>query len=233
MGEETVIIEAGTTETPPVETPPIETPPVETPPIETPLAPSTETPPLETPPVDWRESLPEDLRNDDKIKSFSTVADMAKALTETPEPLTIPDAENYELEGGVKVTPELGKQLQESGFTQKQVDKMIELRSGLNSSEQTARVKKYAEDLGNVIEEWGTDADRNKNIVRATLEQLDSNGEMKKLLETSGEAYNPVVVRFFHRVGVALDEHSLLRMTTNRGGGDSKSAGELFYPTMK
>ena len=207
------------------------------PPLPTPTPASPESPPLvesaaQQEVEDWRLVLPEGIRDHEKLKSFTSPEQAAQAIIDAKEPLEIPNAENYRFKDGSEVSKDFGEHLHKQGFTQAQVDSMTEMRSGLDVAERNTRVHGYAEELKGVFTQWGEDSDKNKNLAASALKQFDPKGEVTEMLKTSGEAFNPKVVKFFHRIGASLSEHQLLRMTTPSRQKNDKSAGELFYASV-
>lgn len=87
--------------------------------------------------------------------------------------------------------------------------------------------EKGAEDLK---KEWGPKFDENAALVKKATDKFMT-PEEKKHMDESGKGNDPVLVRMFHRIGLAMADDKFVPGSTT--SGDKKEKGVLSYPSME
>jgi len=162
--------------------------------------------------VDWRESLPEDLRGHDKIKSISSIEDLAKALVSVKEAPVVP--EKMILPSGVP--EELGDWAVKTGMTQTQFDAALTKFQEIKTVEMSAVVEKHKAGMNELYKVWGESKQENLNLANRVLAFADPDGklELSKFLKSQESGYammNPIVVSLFYNLGKTMKESGVLK----------------------
>lgn len=79
-----------------------------------------------------------------------------------------------------------------------------------------------------LTKEWGGEFKTNLALAGRTLDRFGS-PELKAALNSSGMGNNPDLIRLLHRVGALLSEDKLV--LGGLGGGETKSAADVLYPS--
>ncbi len=110
-------------------------------------------------------------------------------------------------------------------FYESYMQKQNSQQSQKYSEQQTALEQQCLNDP----EFGGAKLHENLRYAKAALTMFD-NGELGKILNSSGFGSHPEIIRFMYRVGKALAEKDLVQ---GQSTGREPSAAELFYPSMK
>jgi len=87
--------------------------------------------------------------------------------------------------------------------------------------------EKGTEDLK---KEWGAKFDENAALVKKATDMFMT-PEEKKHMDDSGMGNNPVLVKMFHRIGLAMADDKFV--PGSPAGGGQKEKGVLTYPSME
>jgi hypothetical protein len=151
----------------------------------------------------WFDSLPEDLRKNEKVTKFKSVDDLARYAAEAKEAAVIPEADKY-------VVPEtfpikkIGEWANKIGLTQEQLNHIIALDTHVKNSEHERSSNALKADLDALLTTWGPQKDANIRYAKQVINHFDTGGELKNMLETTGAGNHPVVVKFFADLGKAV-----------------------------
>jgi len=81
------------------------------------------------------------------------------------------------------------------------------------------------------VKTWGDKAGYNMNLARRAMKQMDPDGGLRKLLDTTGFGNHPEVLNFFLRQGTSLSEGGFLKGNVNRPPG-KKTVAQKMFPNM-
>ena len=206
-------------------------PPVADPPADPPVADPPADPPVADPaPTSWKESLGEEIRSDDKLSSFDSVDDLAKAYLDAPEKIAIPTAEEYDLPEG---TPEAFREFaNQNNLGQDQVNSLVDYQMKLQEANAKAFEDNQNAARDELFETWGDKKDANLNLAVRVIQQFDTKeGEMRDFMNATRAGNNPKVIAFLTSVGRALDEDGFLESGVQTPA-NQKSAAESLYPNQ-
>ena len=191
------------------------------------LTQETTAPAVETTPVEpVKEVAPETTQDPGKGKPEEGVG-----APENYEDFTFPEGMEVapaELEAFLPLAKELD-------LSQEQAQKLIDLDSARKQQAAEASAQRW-EDLKG---EWadsarsdqeygGQNFDENVGLAKKALDQFGTD-ELKEALVLTGTGSHPEIIRFFYRVGKALDD---ARMLTGTAQPVAKKPEELMYPSM-
>ena len=174
---------------------------------------------------DWREFVPEDLR--DQFKDIKDPKEVFEAYTKRPK---VPS--EYKLPEDFPYK-DLADTAKKANLSQEQVDSIVEfqLNKQKEFDEKINEVQKTA--LAEYKESKGEDWDGVVNSAKAALEFYDPEGQLKKFLKDTGAGNNPMIIEFLHQVGKTLDEDSYLRSEKFRRNKANDSVAKKLYPNLK
>ena len=170
----------------------------------------------------WLDSLPEDLRKNEKLLGFKSVEELAKAHADSQPAPTIPEADAYKLPESFPIK-DIGKWANKVGLTQQQLEHIINLDNHLNTERMNSVDKVYAAGLNTLYTEWGEAKTENIRLAKAALSHFDDTGELKTMLNASKAGNHPVVVNFFAKLGKKLMKEDWFVAN----GGNSNSGTEI------
>jgi hypothetical protein len=193
---ETATATPGSTTTP---TTPLTTPPVTTPPVSEGTIlkeESTSTP-------SWFDTLPEDLKKNEKVTKFKSVDDLARYTAEAKEAVPVPAPEAYVVPENFPIK-KIGEWANKIGLTQEQLNHIITLDSHVKQAEYERSSGALKADLDALLTTWGPQKDANIRYAKQVINHFDTGGELKNMLESTGAGNHPVVVKFFAELGRAV-----------------------------
>lgn len=161
-------------------------------------------------PSDFRQQLPENLRNDSRLSGFNSVQELAEAAIQQPQKPQVPNPGDYDLPEGV--SEDFRQVVHKLGLTQEGVNELMEYanKESQKSSEQLEQAN--LKELNKLLDNWGDKADYNLQLARRALATFDTHDhQMSKLLKNSGASNNPVIVQFLHNLGKMLEESPYLK----------------------
>lgn len=124
------------------------------------------------------------------------------------------------------------KQAGQLGLTQEQAQKLLE-NAHANIAEQAkehaAQVKRWAEEVRADKEIGGAAFESTIMHAKAGLKHFDQDGAIYKMLEETGHANHPAVIKFLSRIGKAHAEDSVPSGTS---AGSEKPLEERLYGTQ-
>lgn len=153
---------------------------------------------------------------------------------------SVPDAYELKMPEGVELDSALLEQVspvfKELGLTNDQAQKLADKFS----AHLTAQAKANEDAHGQQIEDWGKQAqadkeiggiafDQNAQIAQKAIARF-ATPELKALLDTTGYGNHPEMVRMFLRIGKGISEDGVVR--SNDSGGGRKSDADVFYPSQ-
>src|SRR5215472_9353722 len=103
----------------------------------------------------------------------------------------------------------------ELGLTPNQATGLYNWFLQADTAARQAHTERYVQGQQDLDKEWGTSAEANHSLAQRGLAYLvGGNPEhpLVKWLDSSGEAYNPVLIKFFHEIGRGLGEDFLAGM---------------------
>ncbi|MGD9156928.1 MAG: hypothetical protein PVG39_00850 [Desulfobacteraceae bacterium] len=223
--------------TPADPTPADPTPADPTPADPTPADPTPADPTPADPNKSWLDSLPEGIRNHERLKGFESVEDVVKAFTESELPTEVPD--QYDIPEDVKgLTEALNKYAKDNKLTQGQLDATINLNKRIISSlfahkEQQINEQNQA-GLTKLFEEWGESKELNVSLAHRALAFMDPEGEIRLLLEDKATRAgdNPAIIKGLHLVGKALQEGGIIQAPSTTKRSTKTTRAQRMYPTM-
>ena len=149
--------------------------------------------------------------------------------------------EDFTLPEGVELDQQLMDQFtplaKELNLTQEQAQKLVDLQTQSLVQEQEARVKEWETQ----VETWqkeakddkeigGKDFKENLGLAKKALDQF-GNDELKSFMDYSGAGNNPEVIRFFVKLGKALNEGAIHK--GGRAAQTSEDRASILYPSMQ
>lgn len=176
----------------------------------------------------WLEGLPEDIRGNERLTGFKSVAELAKAYAEAQLAPTIPEATAYKLPENFPVK-DIGVWANKLGITQEQLDNILALDSHIRKSEYEGMETLFNTGLTKLFEEWGPEKNTNITYAKEFINHFDETGELKELLNKTRAGNNPVIVKFLAKVGKAvMAEDGFVR---SKGASTSvqKSAADIIF----
>ena len=181
----------------------------------------------DSPDDDWRQSLSEDLRNNEKLKDAGSLEDFVAQAIKDPSPV---DPQSYELPENLD-DKDFRKALSEANIS---ADGLKGLLSAVHE-QQTAQFQAAEDDrqsrLTTLFDEWGDKKDENLNLAEALLKQYDEDGNLAKLLKTSRAGNDSVVISFFHKVAKDMKEDGILKVKDS-APPKNKTAANVLYPNQ-
>lgn len=147
-----------------------------------------------------------------------------------PERVVPKEVGEYTLPDGVPVA--MAEFAKANDFTQEQLDASLTQFGSIIQANRTNEVATMRAAGEAHIKAMGAEAEHNMGLAKRALKQLDSDGKMTKLLNTSGFGNHPDVIDFLYSIGNSLKEGGFLKSSANipRKG---KTAAEKMYPNMK
>jgi hypothetical protein len=181
-----------------------------------------------TSPTSWIETLPEDLRANEKLVGFKSVEELAKAYADAKLAPTIPDASEYKVPEDFPVK-DIGKWAAEAGYTQQQLDNMLELSATVEKTQMEVIEGAYQKGLEHLFTEWGPQKDSNIKYAKQVITHFDKSGELKSLLNSTRAGNHPSVVKFFAELGrQVFSEDGFVRPGSNTSSQKRSAADVIF-----
>lgn len=177
--------------------------------------------------LDFKATLGE-LAKDEQLASFSSTADLAKALIEAKRPQVVPEADKYEVPDGFDKAA-IGAFANKTKMTQDQLSQALAFLGEMQAGEKVKADEQYKQGVDALFTEWGNNKDQNLGLAKRTLKQFDDTGEFGKFLDTTGAGNHPMVIKFFATVGKALSEEGFLKSEPNTPP-QQKTVAEVLYP---
>lgn len=140
----------------------------------------------------------------------------------------VPNSSEYTLPEGVPI--EVGKFAHENDMTQAQLDATLTKMSGYMQASDDAQKAHIRAEGEKLVTDWGDQASANINIAKRALTQVDSDGALKSVLESTGYANHPVVLNHFLAIGQMFQEGGFLKGSNNTPAA-SVSAAQALYGT--
>lgn len=106
---------------------------------------------------------------------------------------------------------ELGEWASQNGFTQAQLDASMAQFSATVQATKLAEMKALQEQGKAHIEKWGSHGQEKLSLARSALVQVDTTGQMRQLLKSSGYANHPAVLDFLATLGQNMREGGFLK----------------------
>jgi len=153
---------------------------------------------------------------------------------EKPDDYKVPDLpKEYQLDNEFKGN--IVKFAYDLGLNQKQFNQMINW--GLNQSQGIFEQQQKTRDgeLNNLRTEWGYRYDSNRDRAHKTIAMLTEykrDHPFVQWLESTGNADNPTVLRFFHELSNRLGEDNFVDEQTKRETNDRDEAGRKIREIM-
>jgi hypothetical protein len=206
-----------------VETPAV---PVTTPVVETPVATPATTPVVEN----WIDSLPEDLRGNEKLSSIKSVEDLARQYADTKVAPTVPDADKYVLPEGVP--PEFGDVANKLGFSQEQLEGTTQVIANVLKAQADGSMDALRQQADAKIAEWGEASKANIQDASVAVNYWEKKVPgLKSLLDETGYGNHPLIMELFKAQGVELREGGFISSNSNTPQV-KKSTAETLYPNQ-
>lgn len=190
------------------------------------------------------ETLPEDLRGNETLKGYDSAEKLARAHIETLGKIQSPPetADGYEIKipEGKAVNAEFVKGFKawahEAGLSTAQASKLAEQYMSFEDAQIAAMAKAEETALAAVKIEWGDKFAENVAVAQKAVAEFCTPQE-REAMDATGMGNNPIWVRMFHRIGLAMSEDRIKGGGTGSGGGEMKrTAGgvpELDFPSMR
>lgn len=176
----------------------------------------------------WIQTLPEELRANEKLTGFKSVEELAKAYAEAKLAPTIPEASEYKIPENFPIK-DIGEWAAKVGYTQEQLDHMLALNEHVETTRSTAVEQAYKAGLDQLFTEWGEDKDSNVKHAKQVISHFDKTGELKQLLNETRAGNHPAVVKFFAQVGREIfSEDGFVRPGMNQQKKQLSAADVIF-----
>lgn len=183
--------------------------------------------PKESSTDDWRQSLSEDIRNNDLVKDAESLETFVANAIKPSDPI---DPQSYQLPENLD-NEDVRKALAETNVNAEGLEKILGVVTAKQDQESKARHNAKMEGLGTLYKGWGDKKSENLNVAQSFLEQFDPDKKLAKLLKTSQSANEPEIVDFFYRVGNAMKEDGFLKVREIAPAA-KKSAAQTLYPNQ-
>lgn len=184
----------------------------------------------------WRDALPDDLKQHEALKPFSSVADVAKALIEVrskvpevPEKpdgyeFTLPDAEAGTAVGDAEKI-EVARLAHKLGLTNAQANALLVERRDIiraNARRQVEASKEFREKSERELKvELGAKFDETIAAARKAAERLAPEA-IKEVMRATGIGNHPAFVKWFAALSRAIGEDVLIEGTAGHAAGRQK-----------
>ncbi len=173
------------------------------------------------------------LEDDDKgTEDTDGKADEVKGAPETYDDFVVPDG----MEINSETLEETVSIFKEANLTQEIAQNLIELHSNQVKKEAEAQIESWKttmnewKELSKNDKEFGGNAFNESLVTAKEAVKAFGNEKFSEMLETSGLANHPEMIRFLYTIGKLTKEHNILH---GEAKGDMKpSPEELMYPTM-
>ena len=200
----------------------------------------------------WKDVLPEDIRNDNSLDRIKTFATLAKSYVNAQHAIgkgrvAIPtsaatddewnevysklgrpdDANGYKSEALQSLPDSVKESVKtaffEAGLSDKQVDKILDLYNGLGADEAKAREQYRKDAEAELRAEWG----RKYEMNLATAKQAAQNLGILEALDGSDALSNPAFIRILEKLGEERSESTLINGHNNNAGDLSGKIREI------
>jgi hypothetical protein len=177
----------------------------------------------------WMDSLPEDLKGNEELKSFKDTAELAKALLEVkgkvkeppdkPESYQIQVPENFPVDKDFLASAKSWahqaglSQTQFEAFAKPYVEAQAQMIAAAASAEQKG--------VDSLKAEWGPDFEVNVTEARNALRRF-AGEDFKLFLDESRLGNNPSLIMAFYRIGRAISDDKLIE-------GDGANLPQMKY----
>jgi hypothetical protein len=206
-------------------------------PTAAPVAPAPASPPGESgssaAPPSFRDVLPEDYKEHEAFTNLNSVEELAKAYTDAlAQRPSAPQAGEYKLPENFPLK-DFGEFASKSGFTQAQVDALLQYNDQQKTQQTTAFQEDQAQRLDDLLTTWGPNRDKNVNLARRAIRTFDTtDGRMANFLKAAGANNEPVVVEFLANLGRLLEESPYLKADSGGGPKAPQSPENVLYPNQ-
>jgi len=183
---------------------------------------------------DFLNSLPEDLRGNELFAGFEDLGGLANSFLEKSGQLSERDETIGRLNQSIPVVPESPdgyefstpegfseEDLQEfrqfahdTGMTQDQANRAMEHSIKIQRAAEQNKLEAEANAIGTLKTEWGDNFETNAKMATDAVARFGGD-ELKAFLNESRLGNNPLLIKMFHKIAVAISEDSLL--TGNQG----------------
>lgn len=177
------------------------TPPASSASADPPAADGSTAPPTSEP--SWVDSLPEDLKKNERLAGFKSVEELARAHADAKLAATVPEADKYVLPEKFPVK-DIGKWANHVGLTQEQLNHIIKLNDTMSVAAEENTAKAYETGLNVLFESWGEQKGQKLSLAKRALDFFDDSKEMRMLLNQTKAGNHPIVVNFFAKMGERL-----------------------------
>ena len=156
-----------------------------------------------------------------------------KAKEPEPEPpKEEPKEVEYKLPEGYQ-DESIVKFAKDAGLSQEQLDQVLNYGNLKNQEYQQAFQAKQEADVAALKEEWGDKFKENVTAANHLISYFDNEEkELANFLKTSGLGNSPIMIKFFTKAAVALQEDGWLKSESAPTKQAKKSTAAILYPTM-
>lgn len=162
---------------------------------------------------------------DERLNTFSNVGELTKAFLEKDTAHTelqgtmpiVPDSpDKYTLEGAEEAMVGKFQQLaHELGLSQEKAPELVKFFNTMGEQAEQAAFDKQVAGLESLRGEWKENFDANAAVAKQAVSKFGGD-DLKMFLKESGLGNNPLLVKMFHKIGVAVSEDSLLTGPSNK-----------------
>jgi hypothetical protein len=164
----------------------------------------------------WHDTLPEEIRADERLTALASVEDLAKGYLEltgkarkAPEK---PDAYTFAAPDGVTVDREFLDRARSDAHKAGMSDEQFSAMAGWYLKEQQALSERAAQEeeagLNQLKKTWGNKFEANAELAKKTAKALLNDADLQ-WLDTSRMGNHPVLARLFQTIGEVIGEDSL------------------------
>jgi hypothetical protein len=166
---------------------------------------------------------------EEKLKSFTSAEELAKAYLDTPESTEVP--ETYKLPEGAPET--IATWAKDNNLTQSQLEASLKMYSDSLTASSEATVAANEAGMVELAKEWGDDSEVNKTIAVGALKFGDPDGTLSELIKQAKADNNPAVWKFMFEIGKALKEGDFISSETSAPATGKKSVAKTLFPNFK
>ena len=142
--------------------------------------------------------------------------------SQSPDPsMQVPQTwDKYEAPEGVVVPDAVKRMAHQEGLTQRQFNATLQTMMTYTQASKLAEVEQLRQQGEKLLkEEWKDQAEYKLNMARRAVRTVDKNGELQRLLDTTGYGNHPVILKFFARLGEHMREGGFLKGEVNKPAG--------------
>ena len=183
---------------------------------------------------DWFSTLPEDIRNHEKLKGVKTGEEFVKAVLSTAKEGAVP--EKYALPEGAP--QEIADWAKSEKLSQAQLDNIIKKHAEITDTQFKSRIEAQKAGAVELFKSWGAEKEANLQLANRVLAMSDPDGKLgvAKYMQSPESAYammNPIIIRMFHNIGLALKESGFIKgdfVPANQNNGVKVNPAHEMYP---